>query len=46
MVADFNALLFGSAASSIGNTPFGKLIVKRTCEDTANNKIKNYESIL
>jgi hypothetical protein len=26
MVADFNALLFGSVASSIGNTPFGKLM--------------------
>jgi hypothetical protein len=26
MVADFNALSFESAASSIGNTPFGKLM--------------------
>jgi len=26
MIADFNALSFGSAASSIGNTPFGKLM--------------------
>jgi hypothetical protein len=26
MVAGFNALSFGSAASSIGNTPFAKLI--------------------
>jgi hypothetical protein len=26
MVADFNALSFGLAASSIGNMPFGKLM--------------------
>jgi len=26
MVADVNALSLGSAASSIGNTPFGKLM--------------------
>jgi hypothetical protein len=26
MVADYNALSFGLAASSIGNTPFGKLM--------------------